>query len=199
MNPCRSHEFSKFVASVGVWNAINLDGGGSASMSVEGRLISEPSEPCQAQAIDPLLGGALAKAASGHVRCEKPVGSVLCFHDTENSEAAVTGAASSAGPSSNSSAGASKVPEPIARSQQAQLVQQLRAQLEKERAQELKTKAREKRERASAANATRAATRAQAEEQVLVTSFAAARGEDVLLLPPPSRLVFFFFSDLLRK
>ena len=146
-------------------------------MSVEGRLISEPSEPCQAQAIDPLLGGALAKAASGHVRCEKPVGSVLCFHDTENSEAAMTSAANGAGPSSDPGAGASKVPSPITRSQQAQLVQQLRVQLEKERALELKTKAREKRERASAANATLAAARAQAKEQKLRAA-QAARARD---------------------
>ena len=153
------------MASVGAWNAINLDGGGSASMSVEGRLISEPSEPCQSQAVDPLLGGALAKAASGHVRCEKPVGSVLCFHDEENAAAAMTGTGDDAGPNISSSAGTKPGFDAIAHLKQARFVKQLRVQLEKERALELKSKARAKLEREIAANATLAVARAQAEEQ----------------------------------
>merc|ERR1719412_3168562 len=56
----------------GVVNAINLDGGGSSAMALNGVLINYPSDmlppSCQ---------------ASGKYQCERPVSSVLCIHELE--------------------------------------------------------------------------------------------------------------------
>ncbi len=38
-------EMAEFLLSIGAWNAINLDGGGSTTMVVDGRIMNSPSDP----------------------------------------------------------------------------------------------------------------------------------------------------------
>jgi hypothetical protein len=64
------HEFAQFLIGLGFWNAINLDGGGSSSMSINGTLISAPSWECDH---DNDLDGK-------YLRCEKPVSTITCIH-----------------------------------------------------------------------------------------------------------------------
>jgi uncharacterized lipoprotein YddW (UPF0748 family) len=37
-------EMARFLRSIGVWNAVNLDGGGSTTMVVEGKIVNSPSD-----------------------------------------------------------------------------------------------------------------------------------------------------------
>ena len=88
------YEVSSFVRELGFYNAINLDGGGSATMTVNHTLVSEPSWRCSEMQT---LGTAVydgdrvfrqAEATVGYgsdgmkaaVRCEKPVASIACVH-----------------------------------------------------------------------------------------------------------------------
>jgi hypothetical protein len=38
------HEMADFLSSIGVWNAVNLDGGGSTTMVLNGKIINSPSD-----------------------------------------------------------------------------------------------------------------------------------------------------------
>lgn len=88
------YEVSAFARELGFYNAINLDGGGSATMTVNHTLVSEPSWRCSEMKT---LGAAVydgdrvfrqAEATVGYgsdgmkaaVRCEKPVASIACVH-----------------------------------------------------------------------------------------------------------------------
>lgn len=63
------YEFADFAAELGFYNAINLDGGGSATMTVNHSLISEPSWKCTD-----------ASNTNGYFYCEKAVSTVTCIH-----------------------------------------------------------------------------------------------------------------------
>mmetsp|Transcript_60614 Transcript_60614/g.120091 ORF Transcript_60614/g.120091 Transcript_60614/m.120091 type:complete len:363 (-) Transcript_60614:38-1126(-) len=62
----------------GAVEAINLDGGGSSAMALDGMLINYPSDN-QPPSCDP----------SGLYQCERPVSTVLCIHEVEGEQAAV--------------------------------------------------------------------------------------------------------------
>jgi len=62
----------------GAVEAINLDGGGSSAMVVDGMLVNYPSDN-QPPSCDP----------SGLYQCERPVSTVLCIHEVEGEQAAV--------------------------------------------------------------------------------------------------------------
>jgi hypothetical protein len=64
------YEFADFAAELGFVNAINLDGGGSATMTQNHTLVSEPSWKC----VDPPYN------SSAYYRCEKRVSSITCIH-----------------------------------------------------------------------------------------------------------------------
>merc|ERR1719229_1266462 len=57
----------------GVVNAINLDGGGSSAMALNGVLINYPSDMLPPSC-----------HASGKYQCERPVSTVLCIHELES-------------------------------------------------------------------------------------------------------------------
>jgi exopolysaccharide biosynthesis protein len=38
------HEMAEFLLSIGAWNAVNLDGGGSTTMVISSRIINSPSD-----------------------------------------------------------------------------------------------------------------------------------------------------------
>ncbi|XP_072880044.1 N-acetylglucosamine-1-phosphodiester alpha-N-acetylglucosaminidase [Hemitrygon akajei] len=61
-------EVAMFLKSQGVINAINLDGGGSATLVLNGTLASYPSDHCKS---DPMW------------RCPRSVSTVLCVHEPE--------------------------------------------------------------------------------------------------------------------
>uniref|UniRef100_UPI00358FB1F5 N-acetylglucosamine-1-phosphodiester alpha-N-acetylglucosaminidase isoform X2 n=1 Tax=Myxine glutinosa TaxID=7769 RepID=UPI00358FB1F5 len=61
-------ELAEFLVRRGVINAINLDGGGSATVVVNGTLVSYPSDTCPYEYM---------------WRCERPVSSVLCVRAPE--------------------------------------------------------------------------------------------------------------------
>lgn len=68
-----------------ILHAMNLDGGGSATMVRDGVVINTPSYACNES--DSVSGGAAwadaneAVLKASGVRCERPVSSVLCMHD----------------------------------------------------------------------------------------------------------------------
>jgi hypothetical protein len=64
------YEFADFAAELGFHNAINLDGGGSATMTQNHTLISEPSWKCPVAPYN----------RSSFYRCEKKVSSITCIH-----------------------------------------------------------------------------------------------------------------------
>lgn len=84
------YEFADFAREIGFVNAVNLDGGGSATITVNHTLVSEPSWKCQrvrdtesithngdighAGRVDTVIAG------DGFRYCEKPVSSVICIH-----------------------------------------------------------------------------------------------------------------------
>jgi len=61
----------------GAVEAINLDGGGSSAMAVDGQLINYPSD-MKPPSCDP----------SGLYQCERPVSTILCIHEQEGAAAA---------------------------------------------------------------------------------------------------------------
>jgi len=61
----------------GAVEAINLDGGGSSAMAVDGVLVNYPSD-MRPPSCDP----------SGLYQCERPVSTVLCIHEVEGEQAA---------------------------------------------------------------------------------------------------------------
>ena len=72
------YEFAEFAVELGMYSGINIDGGGSASMTEQGVLVSEPSWMCQNvdhfdpnHDTDPFLR---------HSYCEKEVSSITCIH-----------------------------------------------------------------------------------------------------------------------
>jgi hypothetical protein len=65
------YEFADFAVELGMYSAINLDGGGSATMSQSGVLVSEPSWHCR----DPSN-----ELFAPYSYCEKEVSSILCVH-----------------------------------------------------------------------------------------------------------------------
>ncbi|XP_069777927.1 N-acetylglucosamine-1-phosphodiester alpha-N-acetylglucosaminidase isoform X2 [Narcine bancroftii] len=62
-------DVARFLKSQGVINAINLDGGGSATLVLNGSLASYPSDHCLA---NPMW------------RCPRPVSTILCVHEPEH-------------------------------------------------------------------------------------------------------------------
>jgi hypothetical protein len=38
------HEMADFLLSIGVWNAVNFDGGGSTTMVIQGKIVNSPSD-----------------------------------------------------------------------------------------------------------------------------------------------------------
>jgi hypothetical protein len=61
----------------GAVEAINLDGGGSSAMAVDGVLVNYPSD-MRPPSCDP----------SGLYQCERPVSTALCIHEVEGEQAA---------------------------------------------------------------------------------------------------------------
>jgi len=61
----------------GAVEAINLDGGGSSAMAVDGQLVNYPSD-MKPPSCDP----------SGLYQCERPVSTILCIHEQEGDAAA---------------------------------------------------------------------------------------------------------------
>ena len=81
------YEFAEFAQEVGFVSAVNLDGGGSATMTVNHSLVSEPSWKCeQVKTMQNVthkgdVGKANMDYSELHSRyCEKPVSSILCIH-----------------------------------------------------------------------------------------------------------------------
>ncbi len=82
------HEFANYCVELGFISAINLDGGGSATITALNELISEPSNVCsstdnqiEAEIEDddgPTL--AILSGQQKYRMCEKPVSSVTCMH-----------------------------------------------------------------------------------------------------------------------
>ena len=74
------YEFAEFAKELGFYSAINLDGGGSATMTVNHSLISEPSWRCTDD--DTVGSGAttLSQSAQAKTYCEKRVSSITCIH-----------------------------------------------------------------------------------------------------------------------
>merc|ERR1711920_207248 len=64
----------------GAVNAINLDGGGSSAMALNGILINYPSDMLPPSC-----------RASGAYQCERPVSTVLCVHELEEETARASG------------------------------------------------------------------------------------------------------------
>jgi hypothetical protein len=71
-------EFASFAKELGFYSAINLDGGGSATMRVNHTLVSEPSWQCTPE--DYETGGASHIVPLDKTYCEKRVSSVTCIH-----------------------------------------------------------------------------------------------------------------------
>lgn len=67
------YEFAALAVEVGFHAAINLDGGGSATMTQNHSLLSEPSWRCSD-------GGLADPTGKGVYRCEKPVSTIACIH-----------------------------------------------------------------------------------------------------------------------
>lgn len=67
------YEFADLAVELGFYSAINLDGGGSATMTQNHTLISEPSWKCRD-------GGEADPTADGVFRCEKRVSTITCIH-----------------------------------------------------------------------------------------------------------------------
>ena len=65
------YEFAAFAVELGMYSGINLDGGGSATMSESGVLISEPSWSCKSPSTE---------LFAAHSYCAKEVSSVTCIH-----------------------------------------------------------------------------------------------------------------------
>ncbi|XP_077982429.1 N-acetylglucosamine-1-phosphodiester alpha-N-acetylglucosaminidase-like [Glandiceps talaboti] len=61
-------EFADFLHKLGIVNAINLDGGGSATYVVNGTTVNYPTDICE---------------GSSMYRCDRPVSTVLCVHEPE--------------------------------------------------------------------------------------------------------------------
>ena len=89
------NEVTKFAIDLGFHNAINLDGGGSATMTINETLVSEPSWGCNemntlngqmrssVSALETSGATALLSETEGlkrAARCEKPVASITCIH-----------------------------------------------------------------------------------------------------------------------
>ena len=66
------YDFAKVLISLGVQNAVNLDGGGSVSVFEDGDLVNVPSDLCPNSSTFPRF------------RCPRAVGSVLCVHPYES-------------------------------------------------------------------------------------------------------------------
>lgn len=64
------YEFADFAVELGFYSAINLDGGGSATLTQNHSLISEPSWKCSEAPYN----------SSEFYRCEKRVSSITCIH-----------------------------------------------------------------------------------------------------------------------
>lgn len=64
------YEFADFAVELGFYSAINLDGGGSATMTQNHTLVSEPSWKCPDAPYN----------SSAYYRCEKRVSSITCIH-----------------------------------------------------------------------------------------------------------------------
>ena len=83
-------EFAAFAVELGFVSAINLDGGGSATMTVNHSLVSEPSWQCGPEdyTAEAVTGAApyssslslLPQSALDRTYCEKRVSSVTCIH-----------------------------------------------------------------------------------------------------------------------
>ena len=77
------HQMAKLLVHLGAYHAVNLDGGGSGSMSVNGRLVSTPTEACHAHKdedggmvgafTDPILPQG---EWDNYFRCEKEVATI---------------------------------------------------------------------------------------------------------------------------
>jgi exopolysaccharide biosynthesis protein len=83
------HEFADFLVELGFESAINLDGGGSATITAFNTLITEPSWTCtpadeaateKAEDDDITIPSTAAAAAESFRVCEKPVSSITCIH-----------------------------------------------------------------------------------------------------------------------
>lgn len=82
------YEFAEFLVELGFESAINLDGGGSATVTARNELLTEPSWRCSSEAIlsglvahdDDAVSKDLLPPGSEYRVCEKPVSSIMCIH-----------------------------------------------------------------------------------------------------------------------
>ena len=76
------NEFASLAVELGFDSAINLDGGGSATMTQNHSLVSEPSWKCQVNSgvADDDSSNLLPSSSSNLFRCEKKVASITCMH-----------------------------------------------------------------------------------------------------------------------
>lgn len=75
------YEFADFSSELGMYSAINLDGGGSATMSQSGVLISEPSWHCKnPDTSDHSNGEVEEENYFKYSYCAKEVSSITCIH-----------------------------------------------------------------------------------------------------------------------
>lgn len=73
-------EFADFLVEIGFESAINLDGGGSATISAFNTLITEPSWKCTAEDKATVDDDIMVSEAHNYRVCEKKVSSITCFH-----------------------------------------------------------------------------------------------------------------------
>jgi len=67
------YEFSSFLLNMGIYNAVNIDGGGSTTVVKDTNTINFPSDPCK----QPLFTNVIE-------RCERTVTTILCVHEARN-------------------------------------------------------------------------------------------------------------------
>jgi hypothetical protein len=82
------YEFADFLVELGFESAINLDGGGSATVTARNELVTEPSWKCSSAAVlsalaahdDDVVPRDLLPPGAEYRVCEKPVSSIMCIH-----------------------------------------------------------------------------------------------------------------------
>ena len=101
------YEFADFAVELGFYSAINLDGGGSATMTVNHTLVSEPSWACEEGGDD------LSSASNlyGYYHCEKPVSTITCIHSMAPPAFPAAAGGPSAGPAQQVSPSPSALPQ----------------------------------------------------------------------------------------
>ncbi len=74
-------QFADFLISLGVVNAVNLDGGGSATTVVDGTAVSDMSDACPAPCICPISDSFQCLSYCHLLRCPRAITTIACAHE----------------------------------------------------------------------------------------------------------------------